>query len=137
MYHEGMVSKELVDYIKQRLTAGHSSKEIEADLLAQGGWTPFDIDEAFNHVATNTPVMEGRVYGDRMKPISAGPFPGMKGSAVIQPAKKKTSSLPLFLVATFFFLLLMGIGAYTFFPDVVQSYALDIIGRIQRLISGT
>src|SRR6185369_13987572 len=41
-----MITKELVEFVKAQVALGKTRGEIHQVLIAQGGWTPVDIDEA-------------------------------------------------------------------------------------------
>lgn len=50
-----MINNEILDYIKTELTAGKSRLEITQKLVAQGGWSRADVDEAFAEMPPATP----------------------------------------------------------------------------------
>lgn len=105
-----MVSKEVIDYIKDQLQKGQNSAEIRNALIA-AGWQAVDIDEAFRYAEQNIPnesmpINSSRSYqlgqGNQNASILASPTDLLKEAWKIYKARFKTfigiSLIPIFVI---------------------------------------
>ena len=51
-----MITVELLSFIKKELSSGKSKEQIKSELLAGGGWSIVDVEEAFKTIETPSPA---------------------------------------------------------------------------------
>ncbi|MFA5831120.1 MAG: hypothetical protein WC878_04815 [Candidatus Paceibacterota bacterium] len=60
-----MINNEIISFINKVSVKGTSREQIRAALIADGGWTAQDVDEAFR--AIDTPKLSEKISADKVK----------------------------------------------------------------------